>query len=582
MAGPLGIIIGLAGIAALILSVFVHRRAKELKRAMLAEQEEMRQRMYELAILKEVGDRIGYSLNIQKIADVIIGSLNQFIEYSTASYMILGPEKIVFRADIDKAVSHAFLDDVKQRMRLSLAAILDRDLGKVPLEETVTGAILLEGQGAPVQSFFNIPLVIAGNAVGVLTVAHTRADLYKEKEMTMLYKIVGQASQAITRLEEVVTFERGKLQAMVESMQDGVLMTDQSFRVLVSNSALREAVNIPQGRELTIFDIVDACAGALDFKGRLEESIKLDRTFVAGEVNLSGSIYQVLIFPVKSPTAQGLGVLGGGVIFHDVTRERAAEKMREEFTSMMVHELRSPLDGIKKIGELLRTPSIRDDKAAYDEYMGMVYQSASNMLDLVNDLLDVAKLEAGKFQIQKKPTSIRATIEERVKFFDTQARNATIKLDFAFDAGVPDALSFDPLRISQVLSNLLSNAIKFTPPGGAIHVHALMHTQGQSIEEEARRAGLSWFVRDTAGIMVALPNCVVVSVTDNGEGVSEGNMPKLFNKFEQFATSARSGEKKGTGLGLVIVKGIIETHGGTVGVYSQEGAGSTFYFTIMV
>lgn len=582
MAGPLGIIIGLAGIGALVMSVVVHRRAQALKHAMLLEQEEMRQRMYELAILKEVGDRIGYSLNIQKVADVIIGSLNQFIEYSTASYMILGSEKIMFRADIDKAVSHGFLDDVKQRMRLSLAAILDRDLGKVPLEETVSGAILLEGQGEPVQSFFNIPLVIGGSAVGVLTIAHTKAGLYKEKEMTMLYKIVGQASQAITRLEEVVTFERGKLQAMVESMQDGVLMTDQSFRVLVSNSALREAVNIPPGRELTIFDIVDACAGVLDFKGRLEESIKLDRTFVAGEVNLSGSIYQVLIFPVKSPSAQGLGVLGGGVIFHDVTRERAAEKMREEFTSMMVHELRSPLDSIKKIGELLRTPSIRDDKAAYDEYMGMVYQSASNMLELVNDLLDVAKLEAGKFQIQKRPTSIRTTIEERVKFFDTPARNATITLDFSFDPQVPETLSFDPVRVSQVLSNLFSNAIKFTRPGGSIHAHALLHTQGQSVEEEARRAGLTWFVHDEQGTMRQLPNCVIVSVTDSGEGISAGNMSKLFNKFEQFATSARSGERKGTGLGLVIVKGIVEAHGGTVGVYSREGVGSTFYFTITI
>ncbi|OHA83438.1 MAG: hypothetical protein A2408_02085 [Candidatus Yonathbacteria bacterium RIFOXYC1_FULL_52_10] len=576
----LGTILGLVGIGALVLSVFVFRRAKRVTAATLAEQEEMRQRMYELAILKEVGDRIGYSLNIQKVADVIVGSLNQFIEYSTASYMILGPEKIAFRADIDKAVSHAFLDDVKQRMRLSLAAILDRDLGKVPLEETVTGAILIEDQGTSVQSFFNIPLVIAGNAVGVLTVAHTKAGLYKEKEMTMLYKIVGQASQAITQLEEVVTLERGKLQAMVESMQDGVLMTDTGFRVLVANSALRGAVNIPLGRELTIFDIVDACGGVLDFKGRLEESIKLDRTFVAGEVNLSGSIYQVFIFPVKSATAQGLGVLGGGVIFHDVTRERAAEKMREDFTSMMVHELRSPLDSIKKIGELLRTPSIRDDKASYDEYMGMVYQSASNMLELVNDLLDVAKLEAGKFQVQKKPTSIRTTIEDRVKFFDAQARNATIKLDFAFDGHVPDTLMFDPVRISQVLSNLISNSIKFTHPGGAIHVHALLHTQGRSINEEVTQAGLSWFVKDAEEKFKDLPNCVVVSVTDSGEGISSENLPKLFNKFEQFATSARSGEKKGTGLGLVITKGIAETHGGFVGVGSQEGVGSTFYFTI--
>ncbi|MHB8651971.1 MAG: ATP-binding protein [Minisyncoccota bacterium] len=578
----LGLMVGALGIAAFAGGALFYLSAKNLVRRMGAQSDEMRQRMYELAILKEVGDRIGYSLNIQKIADVIIGSLNQFMGYSMASYMLLEPERIVFKVDIGESVPHRFVNEIKERMRLSLAAILDRDLGSIPVEETITGTLLNDATDATVESFFNIPLIIAGSAVGVLTVASTKNGLYKEKEMTMLYKIVGQASQAITRLEEVVTLERGKLQAMVESMEDGVLMTDQNFRVVVANSSLKESVNVPEGRDLTLFDIIDACGGTIDIKGRLEESIKLDRTFVAGEVNLMGSIYQVFIFPVKSRASKSLGVLGGGIIFHNITRERASEKLRDDFTSMMVHELRSPLDSIRKIGELLRTPAIRDDKNAYDEYMGMVSQSATNMLELVNDLLDVAKLEAGKFQIVPKQASIRKIIEERVKFFDTQARNATIALSVGFDDHIPEVLMVDPVRVGQVLSNLLSNAMKFTAPGGTVFTQALLHTKGVSVEDEVARAGFGWIVTDALKTLTDQDSCVVVSVTDTGQGISKENMARLFNKFEQFSASARSGEGRGTGLGLVIVRGIVEAHGGIVGVSSEEGKGSTFYFTLPV
>lgn len=577
----IAIAVTLVGIAALAGGAVLYAHARRLSVAARASDDEVRHRMYELAILKEVGDRIGYSLNVEKIANVIVGSLNQFIEYSAASFMLITPDKIIFKADLDRPISHAFLDDIKVRMRLALNALLDRDLSKTPLEETITGAAMVDGMKEPVRSFFNIPLVISGNIAGLLTIAHTKEGLYKEKEMTMLYKIVGQASQAVTKLEEVVTLERGKLQAMVESMADGVLMTDADSRVLVANHALHDIVSTPKGRDVTIFDVIDACGGAFDVRGRLEESIKQGRTFVVDNINLGGSIYQIFLFPVKGASAGG-GTVGGGAIFHDITRERAAEKMREDFTSMMVHELRSPLDSIKKIGELLRTPSIRDDKAAYDEYMGMVYQSASNMLDLVNDLLDVAKLESGKFEVKKKPASIRELIEERVKFFETPAHEATLRLSFSFDEHIPHAIPFDPVRTAQVLSNLLSNAIKFTPPGGQIITRAFLHAHGANIDEEAAAAGivLPFFERD--GRFVNLQNSVVVAVTDNGEGISAENQERMFNKFEQFSTSIRSGEKKGTGLGLVIVKGITETQGGIAGVISQEGVGSTFYFTITV
>ena len=564
----------------ILIGAYSYWKSKKLSRDIVASETELKSRMYELSILKELGDKTGYSLNVQKIVDVITGSLNQFIDYSTVSYMLVDPAKIVFKADLQSSVSRQFVDDIKNRMRDSLSALLDKKLDTIPVEEALTGAMLKESN-EPVRSFFNIPLVIGGNVVGVLTVAHIKPGLYHEEEMTILYKIVNQASQAVTQLEEVVKTEEGKLNAMVESMGDGIVMTDKDYRVAVVNPAAKFIIGLPNKNDVTIFDFIDHLEGKFDIRGKLEESITLGKVFSADEVAIGGGFFQILVAPVKGSHGTIKGeTVAGVVIFHDVTKERQVEKMRDQFTSMIVHELRSPLGNMKKIGEIMKEESIRQDKKAYDEYVQMFSQSSSDMLDIVNDLLDVAKLEAGKFEVSKRKANIKEIIEDRIKFFDTTSRSAKIELAGVFGREIPVDVLLDPLRISQVLSNLISNAIKFSRPGGRVFVQAFMHRNGQDLEREAAEAGISWF-KDTEN---KLPNdyadTLVIAITDTGEGISKENRGKLFNKFEQFGSGNRVDKPKGTGLGLVIVKGIIEAHGGTIGMVSEEEIGSTFYFTI--
>ena len=566
----------------ILIGAYSYWKSKKLSRDIVASETELKSRMYELSILKELGDKIGYSLNVQKIVDVITGSLNQFIDYSTVSYMLVDPAKIVFKADLQSSVSRQFVDDIKNRMRDSLSALLDKKLDTIPVEEALTGAMLKESN-EPVRSFFNIPLVIGGNVVGVLTVAHIKPGLYHEEEMTILYKIVNQASQAVTQLEEVVKTEEGKLNAMVESMGDGFLMTDKDYRVAVVNPAAKFIIGLPNKNDVTIFDFIDHLEGKFDIRGKLEESITLGKIFSADEVAIGGGFFQILVAPVKGSHGTIKGeTVAGVVIFHDVTKERQVEKMRDQFTSMIVHELRSPLGNMKKIGEIMKEESIRQDKKSYDEYVQMFSQSSSDMLDIVNDLLDVAKLEAGKFEVSKRKANIKEIIEDRIKFFDTTSRSAKIELAPVFGREIPEDILIDPLRISQVLSNLISNAIKFSRPGSKVFVQAFMHRNGQDLEREAAEAGISWF----KDIENKLPNdyadTLVIAITDTGEGISKENRSKLFNKFEQFGSGNRADKPKGTGLGLVIVKGIIEAHGGTIGVVSEEGIGSTFYFTIKI
>ncbi len=565
----------------IVVVVFSYWGVHRIKRGIYAKDAEMKRRLYELAILKEIADRTGYSLNIQKILDVIVGSLNQFLEYSAVSYMLLEPSKVVFKVDLERSVSAVFIQDIRARMLGSLSALLGRDLADMEVEETITGAIMIDLIEEPVRSYFNIPLVIGDQLVGVLTVSHTKAGLYKESEMEILYKIVNQASQAVSKLEEVVKTEQGKIAAMLESMLEGVIMTDRDYHVIAANPASKVVIGYKGEAVPTIFDFMDAFKGVLDIKSKLEEAIKLDKILTIEEIFFGNKYYQVVVSPVKSNAGVTKGeILGGVVIFHDVTHEKEAEKMRSDFTSMMVHELRSPLGNIKKIGEMMRSSKILEDKQASSEYVSMLYDSSSSMLDLVNDLLDVAKLESGKFSVEKSSVDIKEIISERVKFFETSARDAGISLNLLIADGVPNSVSVDAKRITQVINNLFSNALIYTPKGGTVTAVCFLHKKGKTISDEAQSVSAPWVSDSMFGDTAIIQDSVVVAVTDTGEGITPENIEKLFNKFTQFASSARDSEHKGTGLGLVIVKGIVEAHGGVVGVGSKQKTGSTFYFTL--
>jgi len=563
----------------IVIGIFAFWRDLNFRKSLAKREEDMRRKMYELSILKELGDRMGYSLNTQNIVDIITNSLHQFIDYSAVSYMLLEPEKIIFKVHLEKSISSKFIGDVRNRMLNSLSALSNTDLQKMRVEEVFSGAILAEGLEEPVKSFFNIPLVIAKKLVGVLTVSDVKPGLYKEEEMTILYKITNQASNAVSRLLEVVKTEQGKLNAMVESMTEGVVMTDKDYRVMVVNPAARRAVGLDEKAELTIFNFIEKLEGKFNFREKIEESVKLDKIMVSPEVFIQERYFQISTAPVKGIT--GLNqeeTLGCIVIFHDITSEKKAEKMKEDFTSMIVHELRSPLNADKKMIDLIRDGSV--GKKQELSYFQMIYKSSSEMLELIDNLLDMAKMEAGKFEIQKTPSDIKQTIAGRVSFFKTSAKDAKLKLVSHFSDNIPEAVNFDQSKIIQVLNNFLSNALKFNKEKGIIDIQVLFHKNGYDIKKEAGDAQIAWFLKNKLVDLEKLPDSLIIAVTDSGLGIPPEGITKLFNKFTQVKNTFT--ERAGTGLGLAIIRDIIDSHGGVVGVESIEGQGSTFYFTIPV
>ena len=245
------------------------------------------------------------------------------------------------------------------------------------------------------------------------------------------------------------------------------------------------------------------------------------------------------------------------------------EKLHEDFSARLVHELRAPLTVIRGATDMfLGNPNLAQQSEGKEILLTMRH-SSEDMLTMVNDLLDVYKIEAGKFQIFKTNNNLIDIIRDRVIFFGQMAKSKSVSLDIKVtDENIP--VSFDVERISQVLNNLISNAIKFTQSSGKVEVRA---TVISSIYD------IPWRFPPAQDVSLKnLPACLI-SISDTGFGIPQDKIPDLFSKFKQLHRVDGQGA---SGLGLAISKGIIESHGGQIFIESKENEGTTVYFTLPV
>jgi signal transduction histidine kinase len=214
----------------------------------------------------------------------------------------------------------------------------------------------------------------------------------------------------------------------------------------------------------------------------------------------------------------------------------------------MSHELRTPLNAIIGFSEVLSEQmfgTINDKQA---EYLQDILESGRHLLSLINDILDLSKIEAGRMELEPSDFDLPVTIENALILVRERANRHGITLSHSIDEGL-GAIRADERKVKQVLLNLLTNALKFTPEGGRIDVRARVQNGATEI-----------------------------SVTDTGIGIAPEDQAMVFEEFRQVGTATKKIE--GTGLGLAISRKFIELHGGTIGVTSAPGAGSTFAFTL--
>ena len=242
--------------------------------------------------------------------------------------------------------------------------------------------------------------------------------------------------------------------------------------------------------------------------------------------------------------------------------EAELERTKADFMAMLVHDLRSPIMGIKSVIEYFKEDtSITGLKKEHMELLDSSYDSAVRMLELINDLLDFSKYEAGNVSLEKSPSSLPSIVDKVCRQMDLQFRqkNITIKREVAGE--VPSAW-LDGRKIEQVVMNLLSNSLKFTPNGGTVRISI---AAGQEVTQDG-----------------SPPRQVVrLTIADTGVGISTAEIPLLFDRYKQLSSSRKT-KQKGTGLGLAICKLIVEAHEGSIAVTSELDKGTSLTITLPI
>ncbi len=351
------------------------------------------------------------------------------------------------------------------------------------------------------------------------------------------------SEQVKARIEEV-SANKSRLEAVLLSMFEGVMVVDTEGRILLMNQALRDFLRIttdPLGKKpLEVIRNIEV-------QEMVDNTLNYKQGLVSGEISVLLPEEKALLvhaMPIKKDT----DIQGAVLVFHDVTNLRRLEKIRQDFVANVSHELRTPVSSIKGYAETLLEGALKDKKNVND-FLKTILSDSNRLASLIDDLLDLSKIESGKLRMENKPHKLLPIVEKVVATLKRQIEDKSIALKIDIPKNMPDILA-DETRIKQALLNLIDNAVKYNHQGGKITISAKENN-----------------------------NFIQVDIVDTGIGIPEKDLPRLFERFYR-VDKARSRELGGTGLGLSIVKHIIQAHNGEVFVQSVEGQGSTFSFTI--
>lgn len=367
---------------------------------------------------------------------------------------------------------------------------------------------------------------------------------FSHNEIGDLARSINCMAKRLKKVTENLNSERGRLQAILNGMTDGVIIMDSWGRVILLNPVVEKLFRITNSaskgkniiRVIRDYELEKLLHQSLE----TGESIKKQIQILAPDRR----IFRVYVTPISTGDDSGEVV----AILRNVTDKKMLEEMRSDFVANVSHELRTPLTSIRGFAETLLDGAY-EDPATARKFLMIINKEAERLSRLIDEILNLSRIEDEKFVLNYEEFSISDIIQRTAAIVQTRAaeKNLTINIDIPDDL---PAVQGDPDMIRQVLLNLVDNAINYTQPGGTVLVRA-------AVEQGELR----------------------VDVQDNGIGITPENLSRLFERFYR-VDKARSREMGGTGLGLAIVKHIVEAHKGKVQVESKVGRGSTFSFRL--
>ncbi|MCM8791110.1 MAG: cell wall metabolism sensor histidine kinase WalK [Candidatus Omnitrophica bacterium] len=373
-----------------------------------------------------------------------------------------------------------------------------------------------------------------------------KAIIHANDEIGDLASALNEMAEQLSAEVKNLSSEKAKLEAILASMFEGILLTNERGEISLANPSIRKLFLIdspPEGkrpleviRNNEVQEIVDKV-----LNGKNE--------FITKEVRISMPEKKTVLIN-GIPIVKDNKIESAVFVFHDITELKRLEDMRKDFVANVSHELRTPISSIKGYAETLLDGKADSEETVRD-FLGIIYQDSNRLANLIDDLLDLSRIESGKMKMELEELDIAPIARRCFNVLEKSAKDKSIAVTLDIPSGLPCVMG-DEKRLVQVFLNLLDNAVKYTPAGGKVILRA-------SLKDKA----------------------VQIDISDTGIGISEKDLPRIFERFYR-VDKARSRELGGTGLGLSIVKHIVQAHNGQIWVQSTPGKGSTFSFTIPV
>lgn len=352
-----------------------------------------------------------------------------------------------------------------------------------------------------------------------------------------------------------LTYERNKLEAILLSIANGVVVCDRCDEIVIINNPAIEMLKATSNDliGLKVQEYVDdnnnKCFIDVIKKFKDTPLEKLEKEPLSMTLKISERSFKVITAPIFDFHQDYLGYT---LIMHDITKETEIDKMKSDFISNVSHELRTPVTVLRSYVDTLAHYSDEFDEETRKEFMVTIDDHVTRLNTMVNSILDFSRLEKEEIELDLELDDIVPIIELTVKSIEKLAEDKNITLSTAFESNLPRVF-INNESIEKVMRNLISNAIKYTPENGRVQIKAVFNIADKRLE---------------------------VSVSDTGIGIDKEDIPKLFNRFYRVENKVHT--QVGTGIGLEIVKKAIEKHNGTVFVDSELNVGSTFGFTLPV
>ncbi len=531
-----------------------------LAAAALRQQELARRRAQELATLNQIAATITSTLDTREVYRLVVQQLRSYFNVEAGSLLLQndgtgdlefvmtiegGEEKL---AGVRVPAGQGIVGVVAARQSW---LIVDDALNDPRIYQQVG-----EQTGFVTRSILCAPMLLTGRVIGVVELLNKLDGAFTEDEAERLQRMAAFIGVAIenARLFQQISGGRDRLAAILDSTADGIVMAGTDDVVQIAN--LRAAAICGRAMSALVGRPIDAVAG--EIIGRAHEVAR--RPDAMGdlsvtELTLSGHPRVVRLFELPVRDASG-ATYGRLLILRDVSQERELEELRDDYTSMLVHDLRAPLTSIMNGVSMVRRGIGGPLAPTQEKLLSIAADGSQTLLDLVNTLLDIAKMEQGHVIIERQRVDLHAIVGRVFDRLNASAAGQKIALERVLPDDLPP-IYVDGEKLQRVFLNLIDNAIKFSPLGSAV-------TLGAAVLPSAAALPLREISREARGLLCW--------VHDRGRGIPRAYRERIFEKFGQ----VRGTNVRGTGLGLAFCRLVTEAHNGIIWVESEEGSGSIF------